>query len=134
MSEKLETKISPFDFAKSATHTKEYLMEDEESEKSYVPFLINKTLSFNVETLMYANEMNLCSNLDKKLQYDYYFHILPKKKYYNKWFKKKDNDTLVMLMDYYNCSIQKAREAMNLLSDEQIKTIRKKIEQGGIDK
>ena len=130
----MSDKISPFDFVKSVTSEKTYIMTDEENEKAYIPYLINKTLSFNVETLMYANEMNLCHNLDKKLQYDFYYHTFPKKSYYNKWFKKKENDDLNLIRQYYGYNIQKAREALKILSQEQIQTIRKKFEEGGIVK
>ena len=125
---------TPFDYAKSVTETKEYMITDEASEKAYIPFLINRTLSFNVDTIMHANEMNINSGLDKKLQYDYYYYMLPKRKRYNKWFKKKEDIDLQLVRDYYKCNIQKAKEALTILSKEQLETIRKKFEQGGINK
>ena len=124
--------MSPFDFVKSVTLQKNYMMNEPNAEKAYIPFLINKTLSFNVETIMHANEMNLNYGLDKKLQYDYYFYTFPKKKYYNSWFKKKENADLNLIRQYYGYNIQKAKEALTILTDEQLEIIRKKFEQGGI--
>lgn len=125
---------TPFDYVKSVTERKDYMMDDPAEEKGYVPFLINRSLSFNVETLMHANEMNLNHWLDKKLQYDYYFHMLPKKKRYSKWFKKKEDANLELVRDYYKCSIQKAKEALQVLTQDQLDIIRKRFEQGGINK
>jgi len=122
--------MSPFDYVKSLIKTKEYLIIDQVTEKAYVPHLINRSLSLSINTLMHANEMNLMSNLDHKLQYDYYFHLLPKSRG-AKWIKKFDDSDLMMLRDYYKCNLHKAREALAILTKEQLATIRKKFEQGG---
>jgi len=118
---------SPFDYVNSVTTNKEYIDDID----GYIPYLINRSLSFNVETLLYANEMNINSSIDKRLQYDYYFNIIPKKKYYNKWIKKRDNADLELVRKYFNCSITKAKTTLTILSREQLETIRKKFEQGG---
>lgn len=125
---------TPFDYVNSVSQTKKYLIEDEASEKAYVPFLINRTLSFNVETLLHANMMNINNILDKKLQYDYFFYLFPAKKRYNKWAKKKISNDLELVREYYQCNVQRAKEALTLLTKEQLTIIRKKFEQGGINK
>jgi len=124
--------MTPFDYVKSVTETKEYLMVDKAAEKIYVPYLINRSLSFNVETLGYANVINLRNNLDKKLQYDYYFYLFPKRKRFSKWFKRKSDDDVKLIREYYGYNIQKAKQALTILSKGQLETIRKKFEQGGI--
>lgn len=126
--------MSPFDVIKTFTEKKDYCIDDDEAEKAYIPFLINKTLSFNVETLLYANEMNLNHGLDKKLQYDYYFHSLKKRKYFTKYFKRKKDDDLDLIQKYYGYNVTKAKQALTILTDEQLTTIRKKFEEGGIEK
>lgn len=124
--------MKPFDVIKSFTEDKKYIIEDDETKKAYIPFFINKTLSFNVETLLHANEMNLNYGLDKKLQYDYYFHSLKKRKYFTKFFKRKKDDDLEMIQRYYGYNVTKAKQALTILSEEQLKQIRKKFEEGGI--
>jgi len=119
--------MTPFDYVTSVTSDKKYISDID----GYIPFIINKSLSYNVETLLYANEMNINSSIDKKLQYDYYFNIIPKKKYYSKWIKKTENSNLDLVRRYFQCNIAKAKTTLKLLSKEQLETIRKKFEQGG---
>ena len=124
--------MKPFEVIKSFTKDKTYIINEDEALKAYVPFFINKTLSFNVETLLHANEMNLNYGLDKKLQYDYYFYSLKKRFYEIKYFKRKKDDDLEMIQRYYGYNVTKAKQALTILTDEQLKQIRTKFEEGGI--
>ena len=57
----------------SLNMSKENLIEeDPECEKDYAPFIINKCMSGQMDSLMFANEMNLSHQLPNKLQYDFY--------------------------------------------------------------
>ena len=46
-------------------------MVDAETEKAYAPFLVNRSLSYYQDTVMFANEMNRHAQLDNRLQYDF---------------------------------------------------------------
>jgi hypothetical protein len=95
-----------------------------EEEKEYNPFIVNKALSRYLDMILYANEMNINPNLDKRMQYDYLFHSIRKRKRaFIPWDKKDDNPTLKTIMDYFNCSIQKAKDTINILTKEQINEI-----------
>ena len=126
--------MKPFDFVNSINFTKKNLMRgsdnDELSEKSYAPYLTNKSLSYFTDTLLYANEMNKYHFLDNKLQYEFFLNSIRKKKRFAKWAKADKNDDLVMVSEYYQISLSKAKEAIRLLSTEQLSTIRNKMEQG----
>jgi hypothetical protein len=126
--------MKPFDFVNSINFTKKNLMRgsdnDELSEKSYAPYLTNKSLSYFTDTLLYANEMNRMHFLDNKLQYEFFLNSIRKKKRFAKWAKADKNDDLVMVSEYYQISLSKAKEAIRLLSTEQLSTIRNKMEQG----
>ena len=126
--------MKPFDFVNSINFTKKNLMRgsdnDELSEKSYAPYLTNKSLSYFTDTLLYANEMNRMHFLDNKLQYEFFLNSIRKKKRFAKWAKADKNDDLVMVSEYYQISLSKAKEAIRLLSTEQLYTIRNKMEQG----
>ena len=54
--------------------------EDPSVEKEYPPFIINKCLSGHLDTVMFANEMNKYPFLPKKMQHDFFIHIVRKKK------------------------------------------------------
>jgi len=103
---------------------------DELAEKGYAPYLTNKTLSYFTDTLLYANEMNRYHFLDNKLQYEFYLNTLRKKKRFAKWAKADSNDEIMMIQEYYKCSPQKAKAALNILSTEQKNIIKSKMENG----
>lgn len=126
--------MKPFDYINSINFTKKNLMKgsenDELAEKGYVPYITNKTLSYFTDTLLYANEMNRYHFLDNRLQYEFYLNSIRKKKRFAKWAKADDNDDLVMISEFYQISLSKAKEAIKILSPEQIKIIKDKMEQG----
>ena len=126
--------MKPFDYINSINFTKKNLMRgsenDELAEKGYAPYLTNKSLSYFTDTLLYANEMNKLHFLDNKLQYEFFLNSIRKKKRFAKWAKADRNDDLVMISEYYQISLSKAKEAIRILSHEQLSTIRNKMEQG----
>lgn len=125
---------SPFEFVGAISHTKKHLIENDAAEKEYVPFIINRALSNFSDTIFYANEANRLSNVDKKLQHDYLFYSIPPKKRYSKWNKRKQNDDLALVSEFYKYSVEKARSVLPLLSEDQLEIIRKTLEQGGVQK
>lgn len=126
--------MKPFDYVNSINFSKENMMRgtpnDELAEKSYVPYLTNKSLSYFTDTLLYANEMNVLHHLDNKLQYEFYLNILRKKKRFAKWAKAENSNDLEMVQNFYNYSITKAKIALSILSEEQLNIIRDKCTRG----
>ena len=110
---------------------KEGILNDD-NEKDYLPFIINQALSYYADCILHANVMNINPHLDKKMQYDYYFYALRKmKRPYNTWLKKQKNDDLDLVKEAYCCSNKKGREILNILTKEQLKVIREKLDKGG---
>lgn len=124
---------SAFDFLTSINDTKQYIMTDE-NEKLYVPYLINRFLSGTIDTLFYANEMNFFSFLDKRLQYDYYFHAIRKGYRRAKWLKRKDSDKLNIICKYFKYNITKAKEIESIITDKDIELMKSRLSLGGIEK
>ena len=62
--------MSPFAYIKAINETKEDLMVDELAEKKYSGFIVNRGLSFFMDTIFQVNEMNQKHYLDSKLQFD----------------------------------------------------------------
>ena len=80
--------MSPFDFVRQINHGKVNLIDETpELEKEYKQFIINRALSFNHDTVRYANEMNFHNHLDSKLQFDFFLNTIRPKKRYGKWLK-----------------------------------------------
>lgn len=110
------------EFLNSINQTKENLIaNDPKVEKEYLPFVVNKCFSYFPETVLHASLMNSYSFLDKKLQYDYYIHALPKKKRFSKWIKPENDDKLTMIKEVYGYSDRKAREVVDLLDEAKLK-------------
>ena len=125
--------MSPFDFVRQINHGKVNLIDETpELEKEYKQFIINRALSFNHDTVLYANEMNFHNHLDSKLQFDFFLNTIRPKKRYGKWLKRESNDVLELIKTYYKCSYAKAREYATLLNDSQLNIIKQRIDTGGL--
>jgi len=119
-------KISPFDFIKSVTHNKKNLMESEEidsieAEKSYNAYVVNRGLSYFIDTILHANEMNQRPNLFSHAQYHYYLQTIRPKKRFSKWFKPEKDEALDFIQEYYQCNRSVAKMYLKSMTDEQLK-------------
>ena len=127
--------MNPFDYVNQILYGKKNLIVDEESEKGYVPFLINRSLSYHKDCIAYANEMNSRHHLDKKLQYDFFLNtIRSQKRPFAKWVKSEKSEDIECIKTVYGFSDTKAREALRLLSNEQIQQLKEQTDIGGLGK
>ena len=118
------------DWLNSINFTKENLFEDEPEAKNPA-FVVNKCLSGSLDSVLFANEMNKSHFLDKRMQYDFYINSLRKKRRFAPWLKKGKVEDLEAVKKYYGYSEEKALQAMSILSNEQIKYIKQKLNTGG---
>ena len=124
--------MTPFDFINAINLTKKNLFEDPQAEKDYVPFLVNRGLSYFPDTVLYANEMNRNSGIPKDWQFSFFLNTIPKKKRFSKWHKKDaDSESLTLVKEYFGYSSEKALEALSILSDDQLAMIKEKLYKGG---
>lgn len=125
--------MNPFDFLNAINITKKDLIaEDPLTEKEYPPFMVNRGLSYFPDTVMYANEMNRNSDIPKKWQFQFLINSISKKKRFSKWHKKDaETESLQLVMEYYGYSSEKAKEAMKILSSDQLAYIEEKLSKGG---
>ena len=123
------------DYLKAINQTKEPLLdtEDEQWEKKYPPFIVNKCIAPFPDTVMLVNEINQLHHLDKKLQFDFLINSLRPRKRYTPWMKAKKLENLEYVKEYYGYNNEKARNALNILNDEQISSIKTKLNKGGRD-
>jgi hypothetical protein len=127
---------NPFVYVESITNSKKNLMRgsanDELSEKLYKPFLTNRSLSYFQDCVLYANEMNMRSHLENKLQYEYFLNSLRKRKRKgSKWGKDKPDATVEMIMEYFGYGRAKAEQVLRVLTDEQLAMIEVALDKGG---
>ena len=127
---------NPFDYVNSILQNKKYLIVDELSEKNYKPFLINRSLSYHKDCILYANEMNQRHLIDSKLQYDFLINtIRSQKRPFAKWAKKSEiSEDIECVKQIFNFSNSKAYEALRILNKEQIQKLKEKTDTGGLRK
>ena len=127
--------MSPFDYVNAILQNKKKLIVDELTEKSYAPFLVNRSLSYHKDCVFYANEMNRYHQIDKKLQNDFLINIVrSQKRPFAKWVKAKKSEDLECIKQIFGFSESKAREAVRLLSKEQIQKLKEQTDIGGLRK
>ena len=119
------------DWLNSINFTKENLIEDPDMISSYPPYIINRCLSGHLDTVLFANEMNKYSNIDKDMQYSFFLYTLRKRKRFSPWLKKEQIDDLDLVKKHYGYSNEKAKVAVTLLTKTQLETIRNKHDMGG---
>ena len=120
------------DFLNSINDNKKNLMdEDELCERLYTPFIVNRCLSYFNDTILYANEMNRNSHLDKKMQYDYYISSVRKRKRFSKWLKRESTSELDFIKQHFGYSDRKALEAMEILGVDGVNTLKERYSRGG---
>ena len=139
-------KITPFTFINSINQGRasKHLLQDckadksievvnpDSIEKQYVPFVINRGLSYFKDTVLFANEMNLHADLPNRMQYDFYRNMVTAKRRFSKWGKKANaSEDISLIQKEYNYSQEKAESVYSLFTKEQLLLLRKKHEKGG---
>lgn len=123
--------MTPFDFINSInTNKKDLLADPDVSESDYVPFVVNKSLSYFADTILHANEMNR-SGIDSKLQFHYLLNSVRPAKRFAKWVKREDINDIEIVKQFYGYSTEKAQQAMTILTAENLHYIKQKLERGG---
>ena len=107
-------------------------MVDDVAEKDYSPFLVNRSLSYFMDTVMVANEMNINHHIDSRLQFDFLINSVRKRKRFSKWHKATaTSDDVNVIKQIYNYNDHRAYEALKLLSRGQINALRERVNTGG---
>ena len=122
------------DYLRAINETKELLLDSDDLmwEKKYPPYIINRCLSVFWDTIMPVNEMNGLHFLPKKLQFHFLINTIRKKKRFGgKWLTQPKLKDLDYVKEYYGYSNEKAREALTILSKEDIEKIKDKLQKGG---
>lgn len=113
-----------------------------EVDKDYSQWRTNSVVANYDGCLFYVNEMNINYNVTDEMHYAYLFAKI--RKYRRKGKRKTDADKkreqeekkqealITLVSNYYKYNKLRAKEALKLLSAEQIDYIKKKQEKGGV--
>lgn len=128
----LGSKMTPFDFVNAINFDKRDLFEDPQAEKDYVPFVVNRSLSYFPDTILYANVVNINNTMPKKWQFHFLKSSVSKRKRFSKWVKKDiQTSDLAAVQEFYKYSMEKALEVMSILSKDEIEQIKQQMDKGG---
>lgn len=115
--------------------TKKNVLENERDVNQYNPYVVNKALSFHMDCILYANQMNMNYNLDNDLQFQYYLNtVRPMKRKFQPWQKAEVNKDMEPVKEYFGFSNEKAKQALRVLNSDQLTYIKEKTNKGGVTK
>ena len=118
------------DWLNSINHTKENLL-DENPDAKYPAYIINRCMSGHLDTVLFANEMNLNHHLPLDMQYSFFLNSVRKRKRFSPWLRKDEIKDLDLVKRYYGYSNEKAKQALRILTKEQLNFIKSTFETGG---
>ena len=122
------------DYLNAINFSKENILDtgDITWEKKYPPYIINKCLSMHYDCIAQANEINGFHFLPKKIPFHFYINSIRKRKRFGgKWLSSTKLKNLQYVKEYYGYSNEKAKEALNILTDKQIEEIKLSLFKGG---
>ena len=111
-------------YENSISYSKDKIDIEDITEQKYVPWRTNKYFSNFVDSCMQANEMNLYSILDNKLQYDYYLLSIRKQKRFFKKDKTNKNDDFEAVKYMYKYNDLKTKQVLKILNKEKLNDIK----------
>lgn len=108
------------------------LVDPDQVERDYVPFVINRTLSYFPDTVLFAQMMNERPNISNRMQFAFLKGVIAPKKRYSKWTKNETDDTVEAIMTVYQINRKRAEEYMSLMTDDQKDEVIQKTRTGGL--
>ena len=121
------------EYLKAINQSKEPLMDtaDEMWEKKYPAFVVNRCVYPFPDTILLVNEMNIYNGLDNKLQFHFLLNSIRARKRFSPWLKTSKIKNLETIKEYFGYSDQRAKEVLNVLTDEDISYMETKLDKGG---
>ena len=104
---------------------------EEQDDRDYNSFVVNRTLSYLNDTVAYANEMNFRSHIPPKSQFDFLINTVRKRKRFSKWIKPIIGSDLEVIKKYYDCNNKIANMYLFILTADQVDELREKVSKGG---
>ena len=121
------------DYLNSINFTKKDLMKSDDKDwvKKYPAFIVNKILSGFQDTVMLVNEMNRNHFVDKDMQFHFLLNSIRSKKRFSPFLRANKLKDIECVKEYYGYSNDKAKSALDILTNDQIKLIKEKLYKGG---
>ena len=121
------------EYLNAINFTKKDLMKSEDKlwEKKYPAFIVNKILSGFSDTIMLVNEMNRNHFLDKDMQFQFLINSIRSKKRFSPFLRANKLKDIGVVKEYYGYNNEKAKVALDILTKDELKTLKEKLYKGG---
>jgi len=124
-----------FEVLKSITYTKKpWKKLSEKEQNSIQPYLLHRYISMNQSYIGLVNDIQKLNIQDPEKLYKIYINLLPKKQQFLRYIrsnaKKIDEKQLNYVSQYFECSLENAKDYLELLNEENLNQI---IQQLGIN-
>jgi hypothetical protein len=128
----MEKESNIWNYIKMISETKEIPEFDDTFEKLYNQFVVNRAMSLYGDTsVLIANMINTSSKMTNKNHFLFLHAMIRKGKRWSKWPKKTSDSKIDFIMEEFNYSKAKAKEVVNLITDMDIKSMKKDKDTGG---
>ena len=124
--------LNLWDIVNSISQNKKDLSKEDDFKSTYQNYMVTKAMSHYPDCILYANELNMNSGIDNDMHYSFLLNSIRASKRFAKWPKKVNDDDVSAISEYYGYNRAKAESALSLLSEDQLKTIKQKLERGGV--
>jgi len=122
-----------WDYIKSINQTKDRsVLADVDFDKTYQPWLVNRSLSQHADSVLAANMMNERPDIPPQAQFLFLLNILRARFRRSDWLKSSTSDDVRAIAEYYGCSVRHARDLVSLHSSGQLTTIHARLDKGGM--
>ena len=118
------------DWLNSINQNKRNIYEEDPDAK-YPAYIINRCMSGHLDSVMFANEMNMNHHLPLDMQYSFFLNSVRKRKRFSPWLRKDEIKDLYLVKRYYGYNNEKAKQALRILTKQQLNFIKSKFETGG---
>jgi hypothetical protein len=121
------------EYLNAINFTKKNVMNSDDPmwEKKYPAFIVNKMLSGFSDTVMLVNEMNRNHFLDRDMQFQFLLNSIRSKKRFTPFLRASKIKDIECVKEYYGYSNEKAKSALDILTNEQLKLIKARLYKGG---
>ena len=123
----VEKKFNVFDFVNDINFGKQYLYADD-TVAEYDPYTLNRAMTIFTDTFVAGEFLNMNYHLDKRMQHDYLFYSVLKRKRWKQggWLKrseveKKDLKCLKDVAKVVQYNLKRTRQFWSVLTEEQKK-------------
>jgi len=119
--------MNPFEFINCISNSNTIPFTKEQIEKYYNPYITVSYFSKFEDCIFIVNEINTFKHPLSKPEHFLYLHsmIRKRKRFYKKTDKKNDiEDSIKLVQEYFEYSREKAKEAIKILTTEQLKKIK----------